>query len=213
MYIGLYGGTFNPIHLGHLRAAVEVVERFRMKEMIFIPSFLPPHKDSPEIADPIHRLKMVNLAVTGNPNFSVSELEIQRRGKSYSIDTVKAIKEQRPDDELAFVLGLDAFLEIHTWHKFEEIFTRCDFIVFDRPGAPKISCRQALPEKLRDSFKRKGGAREFIHPSGKKVIFTEVTRFEVSGTTIRALVREGKSIRYLLPRRVMEYISESGLYK
>jgi nicotinate-nucleotide adenylyltransferase len=213
VYIGLYGGTFNPIHFGHLRTAEEICGRFNMKEVVFIPSAIPPHKDKTEIIDPIHRLKMVNLAVTGNPKFSFSEIEIHRPGKSYTIDTVKALKENYPDDTLAFILGLDAFLEIETWHKHQDIFAECDFIVTSRPGAAKTSCVNAIPRAARDAFKRKGSAREFVHSSGRNLIFTEVIGLDISASRIRALVREGASIRYLLPRRVIEYIKEHDLYK
>jgi nicotinate-nucleotide adenylyltransferase len=184
-----------------------------MKQVVFIPAANPPHKDSTDIIEPIHRLKMANLAVTGNPRFLVSDLEYQRRGKSYSIDTVRAGKQLWPDDELAFIMGLDAFLEIETWHRFEEIFSECDFIVTSRPGIPKTSCQQAFPPPLRNLMKRKGAGREFTHPSGRRTIFTEVSDLDISASDIRARVRAGHSIRYLLPRRVNEYILEHGLYK
>lgn len=213
MYIGLYGGTYNPIHFGHLRTAEEVRERFSMKEVVFIPSNLPPHKDSSDIIEPIHRLKMVGLAITGNANFSVSEVEVFRRGKSYSFDTIRELKAARPDDEFAFILGLDAFLEIETWYKHREIFAECDFIVTSRPGGQKVSCTQAIPDSQREAFKRKAAGREFIHESGRRLIFTEVTELDISATAIRALAREGLSTRYLLPRRVMDYIHEHQLYK
>ena len=213
MYIGIYGGTFNPIHFGHLRTAEEVCQRFMMKEIIFVPSAHPPHKDVQDIVDPMHRLKMTNLAVTGNPRFSVSELETQRPGKSYSIDTVREFKRLSPDDHFAFILGLDAFLEIVTWHRYEDIFNECDFIVTTRPGAPRVSCALAIPEALRAGFRKKKSGREFVNAAGKQVIFTNVTELDISATAIRALVREGSSVRYLMPRRVMEYIVEHGLYQ
>jgi nicotinate-nucleotide adenylyltransferase len=213
MITGLYGGTFNPIHFGHLRAAEEIYERFGMKEVVFIPSANPPHKDSRDAINPNHRLKMVGLGITGNDHFSVSDLEYHRQGKSYSIDTVRELRRLRPDETLAFILGLDAFLEIHTWHKYEEIFGECDFIVTTRPGAARVSCQQAIPEAVARVLKRKGPAREWIHPSGHRVVFTEVTDMAISATTIRTLVREGKSVRYLLPIRVNEYIQDHGLYK
>jgi len=213
MITGLYGGTFNPIHFGHLRSAEEICERFGMNEVVFIPTANPPHKDTHDAVDPVHRLKMVGLAITGNPRFSLSDLEYQRRGKSYSIDTVRELRRQRPNDTLAFILGMDAFLEIHTWHKFEEIFCECDFIVTTRPGAPKLSCQQAFPEAVRELMKKKGSGREFVHPSGRRVVFTEVTDLAISATAIRAALREGRSVRYLLPIRVLQYIQEHGLYQ
>ena len=213
MFIGIYGGTFNPIHFGHLRAAEEICERFKMKEVVFVPSADPPHKESREIIEPIHRLKMVNLATTGNPRFSVSDAEIQRRGKSYSIDTVTELKKIRPDDDLAFIMGIDAFVEIHTWHKYQQIFSECDFIVTSRPGAGRRSCQKAIPESLREQFKRKRSGREFIHSSGRRLVFTDVTDLNISASQIRNMFNQGLSVRYLLPRRVIEYVHEHGLYK
>lgn len=213
MYIGVYGGTFNPVHFGHLRTAEEICERFKMREVLFIPSAKPPHKESKDIVGSIHRLKMVNLAVTGNRKFCVSEEEIHRRGKSYSIDTIRALKKKHPDDELAFILGMDAFLEIHTWHKYQEIFSECDFIVTTRPGSPKVKRSRAIPKDLRDSFRRKKSGREYLHDSGTRVIFSEVTHFNISATAVRDMVHYTLSIRYLLPIRVSEYIHEHKLYK
>jgi nicotinate-nucleotide adenylyltransferase len=213
LYIGLYGGTFNPIHFGHLRTGEEIRQWFKMKEIVFIPSCLPPHKDTKDIVEPIHRLKMVSLAVTGNPNFSASDVELYRRGKSYTFDTIRELKVLRPDDQFAFIMGLDAFLEIETWYKFREIFAECDFIVTSRPGGQKVSCLQAIPPSLRDAFKRKGTSSEFVHESGKHLFFHDVTDLNISATSIRTLVRAGLSARYLLPRRVMDYIHEHQLYQ
>jgi len=213
MITGLYGGTFNPIHFGHLRTAEEIYERFGMKEIVFIPAANPPHKDARDAVDPNHRLKMVGLGLTGNSHFSVSDIEYRRQGKSYSIDTVRELRRLRPNETLAFILGMDAFLEIHTWHKFEEIFAECDFIVTTRPGAAKVSCQQAFPDSIAKVMKRKGPGREWTHPSGRRVVFTEVTNLDISATALRALVREGKSVRYLLPIRVNQYINDHGLYK
>ncbi len=211
--MGIYGGTFNPIHLGHLRAAEEIREKFKMKKVVFVPSFIPPHKDNAEVVDPMHRLKMAGLAVTGNPFFSISEVELQRRGKSYSIDTIRQLKDQLGDDELAFIMGMDAFLEIETWYKYKEIFAECDFIVTSRPDSPAASPAKAIPEAVKGDFKKKTGANEFTHVSGRRLVFTEVSRLQISATAIRRAVRSGESIRYLLPIRVMEYIGEHGLYK
>lgn len=213
MYRGIYGGTFNPIHFGHLRTAEEICSRFKMKEVVFIPSADPPHKEAKDIIDPMHRIKMASLAITGNLNFSISDIEVHRKGKSYSIDTVRELKNQYPDDELAFILGLDAFLEIHTWHKYVEIFDECDFVVTSRPDSPKVSRKKAIPEALRGSFKQKKRGHEFVNQAGKRVIFTDVTDLDISASGIRAMIREGRSIRYLQPRRVMEYIQEHELYK
>ncbi|MFO8058229.1 MAG: nicotinate-nucleotide adenylyltransferase [bacterium] len=213
MNIGIFGGTFNPIHLGHLRTALEILERYRMKQILFVPSSIPPHKSKSETASAIHRLKMVNLAITGNPSFAVSETEIHRRGKSYSIDTIRGLKKEYPDDKLAFIMGMDAFMEINTWHKYQELFNECDFIVHSRGGMAKVGWQQAIPSELKSRFKKKGNSKQFTHSSGSTLTFCEVTPLGISASAIREMVRGGHSIRYLLPRRVLEYIHENNLYK
>ncbi len=213
MRIGVYGGTFNPIHFGHLRAAEEIRERFRMPEVIFVPSFIPPHKDAGDIVDPAHRLAMVNLALEGADGFSVSEVEISRRGKSYSIDTVIELKAARPEGEVTFIMGLDAFLEIETWHKYREIFGECDFIVTTRPGSDATSWADAVPATSEDAFKRTAEEEVFEHISGKKLIFTKVSSLDISATSIRKAIKSGASARFLLPESTRRYIDEHGLYK
>ena len=211
MKIGIYGGTFNPIHLGHLRTAEEIRQRFGLREIIFVPSAQPPHKQSPEIVDGSHRLKMVTLAVTGNPAFSVSDLEVRRGGKSYSLDTLRELKKLHPESDLIFICGLDAFLEIQTWHKFEQLFAAAEFVVTSRPGSGRVAPAKAIPAAVRKDFRRKGNS--FVHVSGKTVTFTEVTGLGISSTLLRRMIRESVSPRYLIPRRVGEYIAEHHLYQ
>ena len=213
MKIGIYGGTFNPIHLGHLRTAEEIRQRFGMREIIFVPSAQPPHKQSPEIVDGSDRLKMVALAVTGNPKFSVSDLEVRRGGKSYSLDTLREIKQLHPESDLAFICGLDAFLEIDTWYHYQQLFAAADFIVTSRPGARRVALAKAIPEAVRQDFRRRAKSEVFVHASGKTLTFTEVTGLDISSTLVRRFVREGVSPRYLIPRRVGDYITERHLYE
>ena len=218
MKIGIYGGTFNPIHLGHLRTAEEIRQRFGLREIIFVPSAQPPHKQSPEIVDGSDRLKMVALAVTGNPAFSVSDLEVRRGGKSYSLETLRELKPLHPESDLAFILGLDAFLEINAWHQWEQLFSEADFIVTSRPGAKRVSPAKAIPQAVRKDFRRArttaaSTRATFVHTSGKTIIFTEVTGLDISSTKLRQMIREGVSPRYLIPRRVGEYIAEHQLYQ
>jgi nicotinate-nucleotide adenylyltransferase len=210
--IGVYGGTFNPIHFGHLRAAEEVFQKFKLNRVIFVPCAKPPHKNVGEIIDPLHRLKMAILSTTGNEHFSVSDLEIVRPGKSYTILTIRELKKQNPEAVIYFILGLDAFLEINTWHKWKELFGETNFIVTTRPGSPKVAVSKIIPAEVRKQFRYAAACREFTHQSGHKVFFTEVTSLDISASAIRGMVREGRSIRYLLPRRASEYITENKLY-
>lgn len=216
MNIGVYGGTFNPIHFGHLRTAEEIWQRFKLKQVIFVPSAKPPHKDE-EVIDPMHRLKMTTLAITGNDHFTASDLEIVRPGKSYTIETMRELKRQNAEADFYFILGRDAFLEIDTWYHWPELFRETNFIVTTRPGSKKAAPAKMIPQPVRGQFKWFRGSRdqlqEFNHTSGHKVIFAPVTEINISASIIRRMVREGRSIRYLTPRRVREYIIENGLYQ
>ena len=213
MNIGVYGGTFNPIHFGHLRAAEEIYYRFRLGKVIFVPSAQPPHKSSEQIIDPLHRLKMATLAVTGNEHFQVSDIEVNRPGKSYTIDTLRELKRQNPEKNFYFIAGLDSFLGIHTWHKWRELFSETDFVVTSRPGAPKVARGKLIPAAVRREFKYSAEDDIFTHKSGCRVYYAGVTGVDISSSAIRRMVREGQSIRYLLPRRAIEYIIENKLYR
>jgi len=210
--IGILGGTFNPIHLGHMRAAEELRQQFKLAKVIFIPASIPPHKNTAAIIDPMHRLKMVDLAITGNDAFISSDIELLRTGKSYTIDTLRELKRLYPDVDFSFIMGTDAFLEIQTWHKWTGLFKECEFIVMNRPGSPKLSAK-IIPEDISGEFQWKARKKEFLHSSGHSVSLAQVTGMDISSHAIREMLREGQSIRYLVPRRVMEYILEHKLYQ
>ncbi len=212
MKIGILGGTFNPIHFGHMRSAEEIRQRFNLAKVIFIPAAMPPHKDQSNMIDPSHRLKMVDLAITGNDAFACSDIEILRTGKSYTIDTIRELKKMYQEVDFHFIMGMDAFLEINTWFKWTEIFSECDFIVMERPASPRVCGMKIIPEEVSDGFKYRRKKREFEHSSGHRVVLTKVTALDISSRAIREMLREGKSIRYLVPLRVMEYIINHNLY-
>jgi nicotinate-nucleotide adenylyltransferase len=156
---------------------------------------------------------MATLAITGNDHFICSDLEAHRAGKSYTIETMRELKKQNPESAFYFILGLDAFLEVESWFHWQELFAETNFIVTTRPGSPKVSPAKIIPQAVRAQFKWHRREQEFIHASGKKVVFTPVTAIGISASMIRQMVREGQSIRYLTPRRVREYIMENGLYQ
>lgn len=210
--VGLFGGTFNPIHFGHLRGAEEVREAFELEEIIFIPASLPPHKVSEKIAEARYRLEMVRLAISENPFFALSDIEIKRPGKSYTIDTIRYFKENFLWN-LYFILGSDAFEEIETWKEYQTLFTLCDFIVMVRPGLELHSFTSRLPTSLRDHFRPGGDNARWIHSSGHSLFFKEITFLDISSTKIREHIAQGRSIRYLLPPGVESYIKECGLYR
>ncbi|HMA80837.1 MAG TPA: nicotinate-nucleotide adenylyltransferase [Candidatus Binatia bacterium] len=213
MKIGLFGGTFDPIHWGHLRSAEEVSETFGLDRVYFIPAALPPHKRGQTTTPARDRLQMVRLAVAKNPRFQVSTAEISRAGVSYSIDTIRefAAKKQR-GDVLYFIIGLDAFREIGTWKNFTEIFPLCNFIVTSRPGSKESDPLKGTGVAVKKLFCYDFKRGNYRHGSGTRIFFDELTDIAISASEIRALVKEGKSIRYLVPAEVERYIKRRGLY-
>jgi nicotinate-nucleotide adenylyltransferase len=210
--IGLFGGTFNPIHSGHLRGAEEIRETFRLQEVIFIPAAIPPHKGTKEVIEAKHRLEMVRLATATNPFFSTTDIELLRSEKSYSIDTIRYFSE-RHQEAFFFILGRDAFLEIETWKEFQHLFSLCNFVVMTRPGSEKALSSSPLPEALAPLFRYDQGVKNWIHTSGHIVYFKEITVMDISSTKIRELIEKGESVRYLIPGEVEAYIQKNRLYK
>ncbi len=220
MRYGLFGGTFNPIHLGHLRAALEVKEGFELEEIFLIPAALPPHKIPGEVVDAGDRLHMLNLALEDTAGLSVSDVELKRSGPSYSIDTVNHFKSALPEkSEIYLVMGLDAFLEIDSWKSYEELLVQVPIIVINRPKTDSRLRRvgwEDMHDHLRSSIS--GDYKFSEEPScysagGKQSIYTfEVTALDISSTGIRSLINEGRSIGYLVPRKAAEFITSRGLY-
>ena len=197
--IGVMGGTFDPIHFGHLRAAEEVLQGFGLERVIFVPSGRPPHKPVLEVTPPEHRYLMTMLATADNPHFEVSRIEIERGGPSYTLDTLVELRKNYSHEKaFYFITGLDAILEIGTWSKYKELFKITDFVAVTRPGYSV----QALSD-----LERALGQERFakIHPF-------PVTLLAIASTDIRRRVREGKSIRYLVSDNVEKYIHKEGLY-
>jgi len=208
------GGTFNPIHFGHLRAAEEVAESLRLEQMIFIPAAKPPHKSEVEVVSFDHRWHMMELAIEGNPLFVLSDLEYQRPGISYSVETLTQLsKERGGSEELYFVLGLDAFLELQTWKSYRELFSLCHFIVVARPGFSPESLEAMLTTQVSDRYSLDIQVQGYRHPSLHTVYYREVTLLDISSSAIRKLLAEGGTVRYLLPEKVEEYIQQQRLYQ
>ncbi len=213
MRLGILGGTFNPIHLGHLRCAEEIREQLDLEQIIFIPSANPPHKEPSEIVPASQRLKLTKLATSDNPRFFVSDIEIQRRGKSYSITTINYFRKKYGDGlNLFFILGMDAFQEITTWKGYEKLLACCNFIVTTRPRFKKKPLEEILPLIVAKLFSYDRKNRCYVHRSNSLIYFREITLLNISSTLIRNNIRENRSIRYLLPERVEEYIRKRRLY-
>ena len=192
MKIGIIGGTFNPIHIGHLIIASDVTGIFSLEKVLFIPSGDPPHKKNQEIIDAAHRLDMVQLAIANDPRFEVSDIEIKRGGKSYTVDTIEEIINiYGEDSEIYFIAGTDSAGELPTWKEPQKILSLTHFVAITRPGFPldKVSKRYR-----------------------KKMISVQTILLGISSSNIRQRIREGKSIKYLVPPEVEEYIERNNLY-
>ena len=214
--LGILGGTFNPIHLGHLAAAEEVRDRLKLEKVIFIPSFLPPHKIDEEIPSAVQRQEMVRLAIKGNAQFTVSDMEIRRGGRSYTIDTIEALRQAHPGSELYFLTGLDSFLEIRTWKDWDRLLTLCSFVVLSREGYRFRDIAQLgfldVPEQELSALDAREKDQVVITGESRPVYLERVPFYDISSTDIRMRVREGRSIKYHLPEAVEHYIIENKLY-
>jgi nicotinate-nucleotide adenylyltransferase len=211
--IGILGGTFDPVHVGHLRAAQEVQGGLRLARVVFVPNRVPPHKDPGRAAEPADRLAMVRAAIRGNRGFDVSDVELARPGPSYTIETLDHFRAVFGDAaELHFLLGTDAFTEIATWRRAGELFARADFVVMLRPGARFPRLADVLPAAIGKTFRReRDGA--WRHASGRRLVPFPVTALDVSSSDLRARVHRGESIRYLAPDAVVRYIRARALYR
>jgi nicotinate-nucleotide adenylyltransferase len=214
--LGILGGTFNPIHFGHLAAAEEVRDRLKLERVIFIPSFLPPHKIDEEIPSAVKRQEMVRLAIKGNAHFTISDMEIRRGGRSYTIDTMEALQQSHPGAELYFLTGLDSFLEIRTWKDWDRLLTLCSFVVLSREGYRFRDIAQLgfldVPEQELSALDAREKDQVVITGESRPVYLERVPFYDISSTDIRMRVREGRSIKYHLPEAVEHYIIENKLY-
>jgi nicotinate-nucleotide adenylyltransferase len=207
--IGIFGGTFDPVHIGHLRSALEVAEFMALDQLRLIPSARPPHREAPQVAAQ-DRLAMVELAVAGVAPLCVDDRELKRDKPSYSIDTLESLRsELAADDQLFLILGWDAFCGLPTWHRWNELLEHCHILVLQRPDADSEA-----PETLRNLL----AARSISDPltlegPGGQISFIWQTPLAVSATQIRTLLASGKSVRFLLPDAVLTYIHAHGLYR
>jgi len=220
MKIGLFGGTFNPVHLGHLRAAVEVREGFELDEIFLIPAALPPHKVSGEVAASADRLHMLNVALGADCGLKVSDVELNRSGPSYTIDTVFHFKQTLPAaTRLHLIMGLDAFLEIDTWKSYQELLTQIPLIVINRPnaggrmrGVPWKIMDEYISAKLSADYSFSASQSAYLVRRQQPIYVFEVTALDISSTRIRRQIGKNRSINYLVPQKVAEYIRTKGIY-
>jgi nicotinate-nucleotide adenylyltransferase len=219
MQIGLFGGTFNPIHFGHLRTIEEVCESFPLDFCHLVPAASPPHKPAKQVAEAGDRLEMARRAVLGCPHLRVSSLEIQRGGLSYTIDTVNAFRSGLSDhDALHLVVGQDAFLDIDSWKSMHTLFDAVAVIVMTRPIRRDARRAQEqlgvyLKTKISPDYKWSNAANAFRHPVKKPVHLVAVTQLAISSSDIRRRIRDRRSIRFLVPGDVAQYIAARKIYQ
>lgn len=213
--IGLFGGTFNPIHLGHLRTVREVQEAYSLERIIFIPSANPPHKNLNNLASADDRLQMIKLAICQISDFDVSDVELHREGPSYTIDTIQYFLSVYPKDTQVFlIIGHDAFFEIHTWKSYLKIFLLVPLIIMTRPGTKPVKAfEQYLKQTISDGYQFEKSIQAYIHPHQQTVYSFEPTQIDISSTQIRKLIQSGRSIQFLTPEMVEGYIRQKGLYQ
>ena len=207
--IGILGGTFDPVHFGHLRPALEIMEGMKLDEIRLIPCREPPHRGKP-LASPEERWAMLQAAVRSEPRFKADNRELRRSGPSYMVDTLTSLQAEFNSTPLCLILGMDAFLGLPTWHRWEAILGLAHIVVATRPrwNVPAAGKVATLVEERR--VMDLGGLRE--RPAGR-IYFHAVTQLDISATGIRTLVQAGRSPRYLLPDVVGEMIRLQGLYK
>lgn len=197
MRVGILGGTFNPPHLGHLVCAQEGYRQLDLDQVLFIPARIPPHKPVTDEPGVEHRLEMCRLAVRGDERFTVSELEVDRDGPSYTVDTLMELKTSAPSNELVLILGGDIAAGLPQWHRPERVLELCTPAITLRPGTSR--------EQVDDALRELGG--------GERAEFFEMPKIGVSSTMVRDRVRSGEPIRYLVPDAVAQHIERAGLYR
>lgn len=206
--IGLFGGTFDPIHYGHLRTAFELWQSLGLEEVRFMPTGSPPHRDQTYAAAE-HRVAMVRAAVAGQPAFVVDDREVRRSGVSYSVDTLTELRAEHPDRSLCLLLGMDAFLGLPNWHRWRELFDLAHIVVAHRPGW-KAPTQGPLGEVMVD--RGTGGIRDLHEKPAGRIYVRAVTQLEISSTELRQLIVAGQDPRYLVPEEVRRLIRETGCY-
>lgn len=196
--IGVFGGSFNPVHIGHLILAECICCEFSMEKIFFVPAKLPPHKTGLDMASARHRFNMVSIAVESNPKFYVSDIELNRQGKSFTVDTLSMLSDIYPNKKLCFICGADSLMNFGTWRDIEKIFQLADIIIAGRPNAPAEEFQDML-----SYYRQKYNA---------NIICSNSPFIDISSTQIRERIRKGLSVKYMVPDGVYRYIMNEGLY-
>ena len=211
--IGIFGGTFDPIHFGLLRLAEEMAESLALEHVRFVPAGTPPHRTRPRTDGP-HRLAMVKIAISNNPRFVLDEREVLLPSLSYTINTLRSLRDDFGNVQpLCLLLGADAFLGLSNWHCWQELFELAHIAIAHRPGFPQSTWKDAMPEILRDEIeKRMANPDDLISCAAGLIVTRQITALDISATHIRDTLRAGRNPRYLLPDTVLDYIHTHQLY-
>jgi nicotinate-nucleotide adenylyltransferase len=204
--IGVFGGTFDPIHYAHLRSALEVQEIFGLTEVRFIPSATPPHRNQPAVSAE-RRREMVELAIHNQPSFICDPRELERHGRSYMVDTLDSLRQDFPDQQLLLFIGMDAFNHLATWHQWQRLFNFAHIVVMTRPSFNS--------QPLDDFFitHHTEDPTELANTLAGKLYFQAITQLDISATAIRQMIAQQRSPRFLLPDAVLDYITQKQLYQ
>lgn len=209
--IGILGGTFNPIHYGHLRMAQELAESLKLNEVRFIPSANPPHKTTPQVTAE-HRAAMVQLAIANNPHFKFDDRELQRTGASYTIDTLQSLRDELgTKTSITLFMGSDAFTKLHTWHRWEDIISLCHIALVQRPQ----NIKQEPLAKVLETFLHNHyteNASDLHETASGLITMQSITALDISSTAIRKMLKNKHSSRYLIPETVIDYLQSHQLY-
>lgn len=218
--IGLFGGTFDPIHKGHWLVAMDVLKQFELEKIYFIPCALQPHKTSGSIASASDRVAMLQLALQDQPRFDICKFEIQRQGPSYTVDTLNYFASSQPSGtRLHFIIGIDAFLEIDTWKSYSRLFELAAFIVMTRPGIGKSSeqvLRTAIDytrRRICSDYQLVSHGNRLVHPVKQPIYLAGVSQIDIASTQIRRLIKQGNPIDDWINQDVSDYIETKGLYR
>ncbi|HEY5604531.1 MAG TPA: nicotinate-nucleotide adenylyltransferase [Gammaproteobacteria bacterium] len=212
--IGIFGGTFNPVHWGHVRTALELKKALAMDVMLMVPCGIPPHREEPDI-DPALRLAMLNAAVAGYRELQVDERELQRAGPSYTADTLRSLRAEQGTIPLALCVGVDAFTNLDTWHQWENLIELAHIVVAHRPGWPVESLEQKVSRQLQKMLhQHRVTNRALLHQqSAGYVLMQKVTDIDLSSSDIRQCRAQGKSIAAMVPPGVLRIIESNKLYQ
>lgn len=209
--IGIFGGTFDPVHFGHLRTALDVAQSLKLEQVRFIPCNNPPHREPP-VASPAQRLAMLKLAIAGQAGFQLDDREIRRAGPSFMVDTLLSLRQELGDEvPLGLILGMDAFSALDSWHEWQRLIELAHLLVMTRPGWHEDVIASHNLQKLIDNHKSDDTADCHKKPAGC-VVFLPVSQLGISSTNIRQTIMAGNSIRYLLPDSVYTYIKTEQIY-